>query len=131
MRWMSRYHLSSLIEMIMMEKQYIEQHDRGYWVAGTRISLDSIVYAYRRGAAPETIRRSFPLLTLEEVYGVLTFYLANESKIDQYLMQSQQELAEEAQQRRDHFRNSNAELYERLMKSRKLGDIHAARKYLA
>jgi len=28
-----------------MDKIYVEQHDGGYWVAGTRISLDSIVYS--------------------------------------------------------------------------------------
>lgn len=39
-----------------LEKTYVEQRDAGYWVAGTRVSLDSLVYAFRRGASPETIR---------------------------------------------------------------------------
>ena len=52
-----------------MEKSYVEQRDGGYWMTGTRISLDSIVYAFKRGAAPESIQRAFPLLTLEEIYG--------------------------------------------------------------
>jgi len=39
------------------------------YVAGTRISLDAIVCAFGRGESPETIRRNFELLTLEEVYG--------------------------------------------------------------
>jgi len=56
-----------------MNKVYVEERDGGYWIAGTRVSLDSIVYAFRRGAAPESIRRSFPVLTLEEVYGAITF----------------------------------------------------------
>jgi hypothetical protein len=30
-----------------MEKSYLEQRDGGYWVMGTRISLDSIVYAFK------------------------------------------------------------------------------------
>ena len=68
-----------------MEKTYIEHRDGGYWVAGTRVSLDSIVYAFRRGAAPESIKRSFPVLSLEEIYGSITFYLANEQEIDAYL----------------------------------------------
>src|SRR2546427_4072140 len=60
----------------VMEKSYVEQRDGGYWVTGTRISLDSIVSAFKRGAAPESIQRAFPLLTLEEIYGAITFYLA-------------------------------------------------------
>src|SRR5436309_14022721 len=61
----------------VMEKSYVEQRDGGYWITGTRISLDSIVYAFKRGAAPESIQRALPLLTLEEIYGAITFYLAH------------------------------------------------------
>ena len=101
-----------------MDKPYVEQHDGGYWIAGTRVSLDSLVYAFRRGAAPETIRRSFPVLTLEEVYGALTFYLAHEQEVDDYLKQSETEFEAQAHQRREQFRNQKPELYERLTKAR-------------
>ncbi len=29
--------------------EYVEQRNRGYYVKGTRISLDSVVYAFLRG----------------------------------------------------------------------------------
>ncbi len=106
-----------------MNKTYIEQRDGGYWVAGTRVSLDSLVYAFRRGAAPETIRRSFPALTLEEVYGALTFYLAHEQQVDEYLKQSEAELDAQTQQRREQFRTQNPELYERLAKARQESEL--------
>jgi uncharacterized protein (DUF433 family) len=64
---------------------YVQQRDGGYWIAGTRISLDSVVHAFKRGAAPESIQRAFPLLTLEEVYGAIAFYLARSQEIDAYL----------------------------------------------
>jgi uncharacterized protein (DUF433 family) len=67
-------------------KQYVEKRDEGYWVTGKRISLDSVVYAFRRGQSPESIRRSFPLLSLEEIYGAVAFYLANQTEIDEYLI---------------------------------------------
>ena len=60
------------------EKSYVDEHDDGYWVTGTRVSLDSVVYAFKNGQTPETIRRAFPVLTLEEVYGAITFYLRHE-----------------------------------------------------
>ena len=36
------------------------------------------------GAAPETIVKSFPSLSLEQVYGAITFYLANKPDLDAY-----------------------------------------------
>lgn len=68
-----------------MSEQYIEQRDGGYWVVGTRVSLDSIVYAFWGGQTAEAIAQSFPVLTLEQVYGSIAFYLANRSKIDAYI----------------------------------------------
>ena len=101
-----------------MNKTYVEQRDGGYWIIGTRVSLDSLVYAFRRGAAPDTIRRSFPVLTLEEVYGALTFYLAHEQEIDDYLRRSEAEFEAQAEKRREKFRHENPELYERIANAR-------------
>ncbi len=70
---------------VLTAKSYIEYRQDAYWVAGTRISLDSIVYAFRKGLSPESIVNSFPLLTLEQVYGAIAFYLANRADIDAYL----------------------------------------------
>lgn len=108
-----------------MNKVYVEERDGGYWISGTRIPLDSVVYAFRRGAAPETIWRSFPLLTLEEVYGAITFYLAHEQEIDEYLRQSELKFEAEAQQRREQFRQANPELYERLTRARQENRVAA------
>ena len=75
-----------------MEKHYVEQRDEGYWVAGTRVSLDSIVFAFLDGLSPETIvGECFPVLTLEQVYGAITYYLAHRADIDRYLQQADAE----------------------------------------
>ena len=37
------------------EKDYVEKRNAGHWVAGTRVSLDSIVLAFLDGLSPETI----------------------------------------------------------------------------
>jgi len=101
-----------------MDKAYVEQRSGGYWITGTRISLDSIIAAFNRGAAPETIRRSFPLLTLEEVYGAITFYLAHENELAEYLQRSDAELGAQADARRQQLKASRPELYERVVGSR-------------
>ena len=56
-----------------MSIQYVEQVEGVYRVAGSRVSLDSIVYAFWEGKSAETIAQSFPTLTLEQVYGAITF----------------------------------------------------------
>lgn len=70
---------------VVVAKSYVEYRNDAYWIEGTRISLDSIVYAFRQGLSPESIVQSFPLLTLEQVYGAIAFYLANSAEIDAYL----------------------------------------------
>jgi uncharacterized protein (DUF433 family) len=50
------------------------------------MSLDSIVHAFRRGESAETICQNFELLRLEEVYGAIAYYLANQAEVDAYLI---------------------------------------------
>mgnify|MGYP001413779927 CR=1 FL=1 len=72
-------------------KQYVEKVDDQYRVADSRVSLDSIVYAYLRGQTAESIAQSLPALSLEQVYGALTYYLANQPAVDAYLQQASAE----------------------------------------
>ena len=76
----------------MAENDYIEQREGGYWIRGMRVSLDSIVYRFLEGLSPESIQSDcFPVLSLEQVYGAITYYLHNRANIDQYLQESDQE----------------------------------------
>ena len=102
-----------------MEKSYVEQREGGHWITGTRISLDSVVYAFKRGAAPESIKRSFPLLSLEEIYGAITFYLSHEKEIDLYLAQAERELDAQSEVRNLEARETSPELFERIDKARR------------
>jgi uncharacterized protein (DUF433 family) len=101
-----------------MEKTYVEQREGGYWISNTRISLDSIVYAFKRGAAPESIKRSFPLLSLEEIYGAIAFYLSHEQEIDSYLSQAETQLDAESESRNVQARSANPELFDHLERAR-------------
>lgn len=65
---------------------YVEERDGDYYIAGTRISLDSIVLAFRDGESPEAILRAFPMAApLVRIYGAITFYLENKEKVEEYL----------------------------------------------
>src|SRR6266540_987580 len=97
-----------------MAKEYIEERNGNYYVAGTRISLDSIVHAFRRGESPETICQNFELLRLEEVYGAIAYYLANQVEIEAYLVRQNEKWAEG----RHNAEPLAAGLRERLMRAR-------------
>jgi uncharacterized protein (DUF433 family) len=107
---------SSLRYNRAMNQAYVENRDRGYYLSGTRVSLDSIVYAFRRGASPETIKGSFPTLTLEQVYGAIAFYLSRQPEIDEYLRKSEEEYEAARQTNHDQLRREQPELWERLMR---------------
>jgi uncharacterized protein (DUF433 family) len=104
-----------------MAKEYIERIDGNCYVAGTRISLDSIVHAFRQGESPETICQNFELLHLEEVYGAIAYYLANQADIDAYLAGQGEKWAEG----RRNAEPLPASLRERLMRARE--EMHASR----
>lgn len=75
-----------------MTTKYIEKRDQGYWIAGSRVSLDSVVFAFLDGLSPETIAAEcFSTLTLEQVYGAITYYLAHRAELEPYLQQADSE----------------------------------------
>ena len=86
-----------------MANDFVEMVNGSYLVTGTRVSLDSVVYAFLRGESPEGIAESFPALRLEQVYGAIAFYLSQRDTIDAYLSAGQADFARLREQaRRDH-----------------------------
>jgi uncharacterized protein (DUF433 family) len=77
-----------------MVSEHIEQREGVYYIAGTRISLDSIIYAFREGCSPEAIREDFEGLTLAHVYGAIAYYLDHLADIDGYLSRRKEQWAE-------------------------------------
>lgn len=102
----------------MEEKQYVTQVNYdfngtpriAYRVAGTRVSLDSVVINWLNGDSPESIAQNFYPLPLEKIYGAIAFYLANREEIDEYLRQSDSEF----DQLRAQLREKNYLLYQKL-----------------
>lgn len=70
----------------MKLNDYVERRGEGWFVTGSRVSIDSIIYAFQDGLSPEAIvRECLPTLNLEQVYGSITFYLGNRAELDGYL----------------------------------------------
>jgi uncharacterized protein (DUF433 family) len=94
---------------------YVEQRNGGYYIVDSRIAIDSIVYAFQDGASPEQIAQSFPLLTLEQIYGAITFYLAQRNSIDAYLAEQEKVF----EQTVPSLESSETRLYQKLMSAKK------------
>jgi uncharacterized protein (DUF433 family) len=93
-----------------MASEYIEQRDGGCYVTGSRVSLDSIVYAFLTGDSPEGIAESFPALTVEQVYGGVAFYLAHRDQIDEHLRKARTDF----DRLRAEARRAHPQLYAKL-----------------
>lgn len=102
-----------------MNKEYVNRINSAYRITDSRVSLDSIVYAWRGGASPETIREMFPVLTLEEVYGAVTFYLANQQEVEDYLDRARTEVEAKRLESHENLRRTKPELCRRLMAAKK------------
>lgn len=98
-----------------MSKEYVSKSHGAYRLAGTRVSLDSVVCAWRRGLSPESIVDDFPVLTLEHVHGALAFYLAHQDEVDEYLRQGEAEYEALRQKHIEQLRATKPQLYEKLM----------------
>jgi uncharacterized protein (DUF433 family) len=103
-----------------MATEFVEQRDGGFWIAGTRVSLDSIVYAFLRGGSPESIAQSFPVLKLEEVYGAITYYLGHQADVDSSLRQHDRGF----EALRAQARQANPGLYKKLEESKKVEQVN-------
>lgn len=98
-----------------MNESYVEQRAGMYMIRGTRVSLDSIVYAFLAGQTAESIAQSFPTLTLEQVYGAITFYLAQRDEIDRYLETRRQDY----ERRREAAKAADPMFYQKLADAKK------------
>lgn len=62
-------------------------------VAGTRIPLERIIRAFLAGSTPEQIAHDYDVLSLQDVYAVVSYYLHHRPDVDAYLAEAEQATA--------------------------------------
>ena len=68
------------------EKRYVRLDEHGVMrIGNSRVMLDAIVAGFEHGHSPETLQQQYPALSLEEVYGAITYYLAHTDEVNAYL----------------------------------------------
>jgi uncharacterized protein (DUF433 family) len=58
-------------------------------VGKTRVTLDTLISAFKGGAAPETIVRQFDTLQLPDVYAAIAYYLTHRDEVEAYLAEGE------------------------------------------
>jgi uncharacterized protein (DUF433 family) len=66
----------------MMVRDFIERRDTGFYIVGSRVPIDRIVWEYRTGEDTETIRSHYPTLSLEQINGAIAFYLDHKDEVE-------------------------------------------------
>ncbi len=59
-------------------------------IEGSRVTLDSIIDEFQRGATAEQIQDDFPSLTIREIYGAIAYYLEHTEAVEKYLREQEQ-----------------------------------------
>jgi len=65
-----------------MVREYVERREGSFYLIGSRVPLARIVFEFQNGETPETIQSNFPTLSLEQVYGAISFYLGNRREVE-------------------------------------------------
>ena len=63
----------------------VKSSDGVITVGKSRVTLDTVVTAFRNGASAETIADQFPTLTLADVYSTIAYSLRHPQTVDDYL----------------------------------------------
>jgi uncharacterized protein (DUF433 family) len=98
----------------MEQEPYVSQRQGAYWVGDTRVSLDSVVGEFLSGQTAEAIADSFPVLSLEQVYGAIAYYLGHRAAIDVYLREGRAQYDRD----RDANRAADPAFYQRFAGAR-------------
>jgi len=88
-------------------------------VSKTRVTLDTIVTAFKDGATAEEIAQQYPTVPLADVYSVIGYYLRKQDEVESYLEKRKKE-ADELQTQME-ARYNPVGIRERLLERQKGG----------
>ena len=70
----------------------------GIRIGSSRVTLDSLLATYHNGSTPEEIAIQYSVLSLEDIYSAIAYYLNHRQEIDNYLEQRNQKAQQIRQQ---------------------------------
>jgi uncharacterized protein (DUF433 family) len=68
-----------------MIRDSVERRKTGFYIVGSRVPIDRIVWEYRNGEDPDGIQSHYPTLSLDQVNGAIAFYLSHKDEVEQVI----------------------------------------------
>ncbi len=90
-------------------------------VSKTRVTLDTVVFAFKGGATAEEIAQQYPTIPLADVYYVIGYYLRKRDEVESYLAKRKTEA--EKLQRENETRHNPVGIRERLLARHNSGEL--------
>ena len=107
-------------------QQYVQYRNGAWYVGQSGVQVYGVISMWQQGFAPEEIPRSFPVLSLQDVYGTILYYLEQREAMDSFfreqdLLFAQAKVAAEAKDPAFY-----AEMRERVAKLRAVDEAASA-----
>ena len=81
--------------------EHVQKRSGEYYIASTRIPVGVVIASWKRQTAPERIVEQFPMLSLADVYGAITYYLDHQQELEQHFALLHDEYERERLRARD------------------------------
>jgi uncharacterized protein (DUF433 family) len=75
-----------MVQMMAEPAPFVTDTDGVVRIGKTRVTLDTLVAAFRDGASAEEIVEQYPSLHLDEVYLAIGYYLRHQAQVEEYLL---------------------------------------------
>ena len=72
-------------------KEFVEHRHGSFYLIGSRVPLAHLACEFQLGESPEAIRSHYPTLSLEQVYGAITFYLGHKEEVEHDIEERERE----------------------------------------
>ena len=77
--------------VVTMDRDFVESRDGSFYLIASRVPLAHLVREFQHGEPPEAIRSHYPTLSLEQVYGAITFYLGHKDEVENDIAERERE----------------------------------------
>jgi uncharacterized protein (DUF433 family) len=80
---------------MLPESSYLDRIDsNSLRIKNTRVGLEHLILLYREGYTAEELAVEFPTVSLEQVHGVIAYYLGNRVAVDDYIKAGEEQFEE-------------------------------------
>ena len=85
----------AVLETFLAEPPPLRRDDTGtVRVGGTRVTLETVVGAWRNGSTAEQIVEAYDSLSRADVHAVISYALRHQAEVEEYLAQQEQKSAQ-------------------------------------